>query len=203
MIKSLLCFMLLLTCVAGMTCTETETKLQNQALLALDAKNYDKAITLLNRAVAIEPDNVQTHYLLGMAYKAKGMLTEAISEYKKALDIKPNNIFTLCLLADVYLSTGMIDEAITVAKKTLVLDPDSQLGHFNLGIAYKKQNKRTAAAHHLYKAGLLAFIDSEQKLAIKSYRALEEIGLTQTTQELYELLEPLLTPEPKVVPPSS
>ena len=97
----------------------------------------------------------------------------------------------------------MIDEAITVAKKTLVLDPDSALGHYNLGIAYKKQNKRTAAAHHLYQAGLLAFVDSNPKLAVKSYRDLEEIGPTQTTQELYELLEPLLTPEPKVVPPSS
>ena len=195
--------MLLLTFVAGMACTETATKLNNQALLALNVKNYDEAITLLKRAVAIEPGNFQTHYMLGMAYKVKGALAEAISEYKKALDINPNNIFTLCLLADAYLTTGMIDDAITVAKKTIVLDPESQLGHYNLGIAYKKQNKKTAAAHHLYKAGLLAFVDSEPKLAIKSYRALEEIGHTQTTQELYELLEPLLTPDSKVVSSSS
>lgn len=195
--------MLLLTCVAGMACTAPATKIQNQAILALKAKNYDEAIALLNKAVAIGPNNFQTHYLLGMAYKAKGRLTEAISEYKKALAVNPNNIFTQCLLADAYLTTGMIDDAITVAKKTIVLDPESQLGHYNLGIAYKKQNKKTAAAHHLYKAGLLAFVDSEPKLAIKSYRALEEIGHMQTTQELYELLEPLLTPDSKVVPSSS
>jgi Flp pilus assembly protein TadD len=186
-----------------MACTETATKLNNQALLDLKVKNYDEAITLLKKAAAIEPDNVQTHFMLGMAYKVKGELAEAISEYKKALDVNPNNIFIQCLLADAYLATGRIDDAITVSKKTIVLDPESALGHYNLGIAYKKQNKKTAAAHHLYKAGLLAFVDSGPKLAIKSYRALEETGHRQTTQELYELLKPLLTPDSKTVSSSS
>jgi hypothetical protein len=96
----------------------------------------------------------------------------------------------------------MIDEAITVSKKTIQLDPENSSGHYNLGIAYKKQGKNTIAARHLFEAGLLAFIESKKNLAVKSYRALEEIGPTQTTQELYDLLESILNSDSKPVNPS-
>ena len=195
--------MLLLAYVAAMACTETATKLNKQALFALNTQNFDLAITLLQRSVTLEPDNARTHYLLGMGYEATGKPAEAISEYKKALDVKPNNVFTLCLLANVYLSQGMIDETITVAKKAIALHPESVIGHYSLGLAYKQQGKNTIAARHLFEAGLLAFIESNKNLAVKSYYALEEIGPTQTTQELYGLLEPILTPDAKTVPPSS
>ena len=108
------------------------------------------------------------------------------------------------MLADIYLTKGMIDEAITVSKKAICIRPRMlQIGHYNLGMAYKIQGKNTIAARHLFEAGLLAFINSKKALAVKSYYALEEIGPTQTTQELYELLEPLLTPDSKAVNPSS
>jgi len=191
--NSLLFFMFLFTCVSGITCTVTAKKLNQQALLALNNENYDEAIALLKKAVVLQPDNPRTHLLLGMSYKAKGDLPEAITEYNKALNIKPDDPFTLCLLADVYLTQGRVDETITLSKKVLAIDPESALGHYHLGIAYRKQNKMTTAAHYLYKAGVLAFLDSEPKLAIKSYRALEEIGPTKPTHDLYELLKPLLT----------
>jgi tetratricopeptide (TPR) repeat protein len=193
----------MLICVSLFSCTETATKLNKQALSALAVKNYDAAISLLQRAVALEPDNAQAYYLLGIGYNAKREFVKAISAYKKALDLNPKDVFTLCLLADVYLTKGMIDEAITVSRKAIALNPECQLGHYNLGIAYKKQGKNTIAARHLFEAGLLAFIDSNKNLAVKSYYALEEIGPTQTTQELFGLLEPLLTTDSKAATPSS
>ena len=185
--------MFLFTCVSGVACTETATKLNQQALLALERENYDQAITMLKKAVVLQPDNAKTHFLLGMSYAAKENLDEAVSEYKTALDIKPDDPFTLCLLADVYLTQEKTDETITLSKKVLGIDPESALGHYNLGMAYRKQNKMTTAAHYLYKAGLLAFLDSKPKLAVKSYRALEEIGPMKPTHDLYELLKPILT----------
>ena len=200
--KGFLCILLIITCVTSSACTKTASKLYKQALLALEEQKYDTAITLLKEASVLEPDNAHIHSLLGMGYKAKGGLDEAISEYKKALAIKSNDPFTLCLLADVYFTQGRIDETITLSKKVIAIDPESALGHHNLGIAYKKQGKNTIAARHLFEAGLLAFIKINKNLAVKSYRALEEIGPSQTTRELYELLEPILTSDPKPVNPS-
>lgn len=201
--KTSLCILLTLLCLTTFACTETVQKLNLKAQNALEAKQYDEAITFSKRALELDPANVRAHFLLGMGYKAKGLFDEAISEYKKSLDVNPNSILALCSLGDVYLAKGMSDEAITVSKKTITLDPENSSGHYNLGIAYKKQGKNTIAARHLFEAGLLAFIDSKKTLAVKSYYALEEIGPTQTTQELYGLLEPLLAPESKAVDPSS
>ena len=195
--------LLICICLSAPGCSETATKLTKKAQKALIAEQYDEAILLLKKALEREPGNVQAHFLLGWGYKAKGRVDEAISEYKKSLETNPNNILALCSLGDAYLTKGMIDDAITVLKKTVQLDPENLSGHYNLGIAYKKQGKNTIAARHLFEAGLLAFIESKQNLAIKSYRALEEIGPAQTTRELYELLEPILTSDSKQVTPSS
>ncbi len=201
--KSFLCTLAIIICVAASACTKTTAKLYKEAQLALENQQYDTAITLLKQVSAREPDNVRIHTLLGMGYKAKGELTEAISEYQKALDIKPNDPFTLCLLADLYLTQGRIDETITVAKKVIAINPESALAHYNLGIAYKKQDKKTIAAKYLFEAGLLALLENNKPIAVKAYSALETIGPAQTTQELYEILEPLLTADSKVINPSS
>lgn len=201
--KSLGCILVMCMCLSAPGCIETVTKLNEKALKALNAEQYDDAITFSKRAAERDPGNVRAYFLLGMGYQAKGMVDEAISAYNKSLAIDPNNILTLCSLGDAYLTKGMIDEAITVSKKTIQLDPENSSGHYNLGIAYKKEGKDTIAARHLFEAGLLAFIESKKNLAVKSYRALEEIGPTQTTQELYELLEPILTSGSKPVNPSS
>ena len=105
-----------------MACTETATKLNKQAQLSLDVKHYDEAITLLKRAVVLEPENALTHCLLGMGYAAKEDFALAISEYKKALDITPNELATLCLLANLYLQQGMINEGITLSRKGIALE---------------------------------------------------------------------------------
>ena len=201
--KPSLYILVMIICVTTLACTETVTKLNLKAQNALEAGKYDEAITFSKRAIEREPGNLRSHFLLGMGYKAKGMFDEAISEYNKSLDVNPNSILALCSLGDVYLSKGMIDEAITISQKTIKLDPENSSAHYNLGIAYTTQGKNTIAARHLFEAGLLAFIESKKNLAVKSYYALEKIGPTQTTQELYGLLEPILTPDSKTMPPSS
>ena len=191
--KSSLYILVIIGCFTLSTCTNRADKLYKQALLDFEDQKFDTAITLLKEASVLEPGNARIHSLLGMGYKAKGKLTEAISEYQKALDTKPNDPFTLCLLADLYLTQGRIDETITVAKKVIAINPESALAHYNLGIAYKKQDKKTIAAKYLFEAGLLALLENNNPIAVKAYSALETVGPAQTTRELYEILEPLLT----------
>jgi tetratricopeptide (TPR) repeat protein len=59
----------------------------NKGYEANEAKNYDRAISMYKKAIAINPDNPGFHNNIGSAYDCKGMLDEAIAEYKKAIAI--------------------------------------------------------------------------------------------------------------------
>ena len=200
--KTVLYMLLIVLFLPVLACTESATKLNQQAQVALDTQKADNAIKLLKEAITLEPNNARTHYLLGMGYIAKGDLDDAISVCKKALDLNPNDIVILSLLGDIYITKGMIEESIIVSKKAITSDPEAHVAHYNLGVAYKKQGKNTIAARYFFEAGLLSLLKNSRDLAEKSYRALEEIGPAQTTQELYELLEPILTSDSKPGNPS-
>ncbi len=85
------------------------------------------------------------------------------------------------------------------SEKALARDADFAAAHYTIGIAYKQLGKNTAAAKHLYEAGLLAFIHGDNTTALNAYRALEEIGPERIVQELHEMLEPLLEDETRGV----
>jgi len=195
--KSISIIMLVLIFVAGISCTETAEKWNKKAANAYSAKNYDEAIRCYKKAIAIDNDNFKAHYLLGWVYESKGMLDEAIFEYKKAIAIKPNKKGVHSMLGKTYLAKGMVDEAIFECKKAITIDPDFADAHYNLGIAYRKQGQNTLADEHLYEAGFLAFIQSNRKVALKVYRSLEKIEAEKLSQELYELLPPLIGSESK------
>ena len=54
-------------------------------------KNWGDAIPNLEKAVQIEPDNIQGHIWLGQAYSNSGDVQKAKAEFNKAIDINPNN----------------------------------------------------------------------------------------------------------------
>ena len=157
----------------------------------------DEAISEFKKAIVIDPNNKNLHNLLGETYHAKGMWDEAISEYKKAIAIDPNNKNLHNLLGETYLAKGMLDEAISEFKKVIAKAPDFAVAHYNLGIAYRKQGQNTQADKHLNEAGLLAFVQSDGKAALKICRGLEGIGSEKLAQELCELLAPLIESELK------
>jgi len=55
--------------------------------LSFDAKNYDKGIELMKRAVSYAPNYWQTHWYLGFAYTAAGKDEEAVKALNEALAI--------------------------------------------------------------------------------------------------------------------
>lgn len=55
-------------------------------------KEYDEAMELLKKAVAIEPLEAEPHYFMGALCEIKGDLQEATKRYKAALVMKPGYI---------------------------------------------------------------------------------------------------------------
>jgi len=65
--------------------------LRGAGVVLLLQKNWGEAIPHLERAVALEPDNIQGHIWLAQAYSNSGEVMKAKAEFNKAIDINPNN----------------------------------------------------------------------------------------------------------------
>jgi superkiller protein 3 len=195
MVKAALLSVVIMICVTGMSCKETPETWNKKASKALKAKNHEETMRCYKKIITLDPNNMSAHYHLGRLYHREGKLDNAISEYKKASVIVPERKGLYNLLGELYLAQGMINEALPEFKKALARDADFAIAHYNIGLAYKQLSKNTAAAKHLYEAGLLAFINGDNTTALNAYRALEETGPERIVQELHEMLEPLLEDE--------
>jgi len=195
MIKAALACVVIMFCVAGMSCKETPETWNKKAAKAFKANKYEETIRCYKKTITLDPNNLTARYYLGRLYQREGKLDNAISEYTKAIAIAPDRKGFYIHLGEVYLAQGRINEALTALEKALAMDADFAAAHYATGLAYKQQGKNTAAAKHLYEAGRLAFIHGDNTTALNAYRALEEIGPGRIVQELQEMLEPLLEDE--------
>lgn len=67
--------------------------------LYFDAKNYDKAASFYQKAVAINPKSDNGLYRLAETYQQMGMKNAALQNCQKALQINPNNEYAKKLMA--------------------------------------------------------------------------------------------------------
>ncbi len=107
------------------------------AVPLIQKRDFDRAIPLLEKAVAANPRLVQAQSDLGFAYNAKGLYDKAIPCLKRAIQLAPRHVIAHNNLGAAYYGKGLHDEAIVCYKKALELDPNHAVAHRNLGFAYK------------------------------------------------------------------
>jgi tetratricopeptide (TPR) repeat protein len=109
---------------------------------------FDEAITSLSRFLATEPQNVEAHNLLGIAYTAKRELNSANLEYRKALKIRPDFVPALKNLAINELTQNAEPIAVRHFSAALKLAPTDPVIHAYMGkIAFSHHEFRSAADH--------------------------------------------------------
>src|SRR5213082_4320869 len=64
----------------------------NLGIVFLQKGNLDEAISLLQAAVDLRPENSPAHENLAKALLQKGQVTDALIHYRKLLELEPNNI---------------------------------------------------------------------------------------------------------------
>jgi type IV pilus assembly protein PilF len=113
-----------------------------------------QALTELNKAVELDPDNAQIRNVLGVAYMEKGMLSEAIQEFRKALDLSPDFVEVHNNLGTALLRQGKVQEAIKEFNKALTnpLYPTPHFVEYNLGRAYYQLKDYDQAKKHFKEA---------------------------------------------------
>ncbi|WP_333793316.1 O-linked N-acetylglucosamine transferase family protein [Hyphomicrobium sp.] len=111
------------------------------ALLLIGQKRFLEAVSLLERAIAVQPGEADLHFHHAAALEGAGRKQDALSAYQAALAIEPER-------ADGYAKVGLLlrgmefhDAAITALQHAIKLDPKHADAHYNLGITCKLRRR--------------------------------------------------------------
>jgi adenylate cyclase len=108
---------------------------------------FDKAISELEIARDLFPNNAEINAGLGMILNAAGKPDEAINVLKNAIRLNPIPPgWYLSRLGDAYRLTRQYEKAVYEYQKAIQLQPDDMFSHLNLALCYVKL-EREADAH--------------------------------------------------------
>jgi tetratricopeptide (TPR) repeat protein len=113
------------------TATATATEYYERGRLYLIRKNYDAALNRFQKAIEIDPEFAEAHYVLGRLYVKLGKPDLALEEIEIAIALEPGDVR---LLAASYFSRGELlhkakrdREALADLDRAIELLPDAEL----------------------------------------------------------------------------
>jgi tetratricopeptide (TPR) repeat protein len=137
---------------------------------------WNDSVRLWGNAIEGSPNKARPHYNLGLSYKVRGRIDEAINEYQIALKLKPDFAETRYNLGMAYEAQGRLSEAINEYQTALKLNPAHARSHNNLGNIYAAQGRIDEAINE-YKTVLNLspnFIEAHNNLGV-AYKAQGQI----------------------------
>jgi protein O-mannosyl-transferase len=122
-------------------------------------RHWRNSEALWIHTLACTSQNSLAHNNLGVLYRGRGQVEDAIVHFRKALEIKPDYVDAHFNLAAVLATRGQIDDAIDHYQKALKIKPDHADAHINLGAALAGGGQVDEAIAH-YRSALKIKPDS-------------------------------------------
>lgn len=119
----------------------------------LDVEKYQNAIDTLTQALEIDPEDLDVHYELGIAYDRSGDTHKTIEQMKILIEKEPEHAEALNYLGYTWADSGIrLDEAEDFIRRALEIKPDS--GHIldSMGWVFFKKGEIEKAVLYLEKA---------------------------------------------------
>lgn len=107
-----------------------------RALASQEAGDFGQAETLWKRLIAAAPDQAAPHTNLGIVYRSRGKLEDAIHEYEAALRLDPADAVTYHNLGVAQRTRGAWADSERAYLRALELRPEQAETHYNLAILY-------------------------------------------------------------------
>jgi tetratricopeptide (TPR) repeat protein len=139
----------------------------------IQAKNYDRAITLLTTVISADPNNADIssiYFLLAEAYQGSKEITKAIGALERVITADAKNVEAYARLADLYQMNGMQEKAKGVFESMLSLNPNDPVVYLGLGNYNLKNKKYDEALNQFMKSDVLKHTaESAEGIAVASY----------------------------------
>jgi TolB-like protein/class 3 adenylate cyclase len=86
-------------------------------------RSFDLALESARKAIALDPDDYESHWALGFAYLTHGEFERAEAEYERALALNPYDAEFLVEMAELLVKTGKAAQAVTQVKTGMRINP--------------------------------------------------------------------------------
>jgi tetratricopeptide (TPR) repeat protein len=127
--KSAVCFILTFICISSLF--GQNSSFERGEDLFLRNKPYE-AVSLLERALAVDPANIKAGLYLGMSYEQLGRLDDAIALYRKLLPhAGPQTALVAYNLGNVYFNKGVAVFAEQFYTQAITFDPGYSSAYLN------------------------------------------------------------------------
>ena len=103
-------------------------------ILYQETQQPDKAASMFNRALALQPGSAELQYNLAVLLQKQGKYKEALHSSAKLLQIQPEHLEALNNRGVIYQELGELDKAQRDFSAVLTRKPDHGEAHFNLGV---------------------------------------------------------------------
>ena len=115
-------------------------------------EQWADAIIQWRRALEMDPDNAEVHFLLAGSLTANNQKSDAVTEYQKACELDPHKAGWFAHLAVSLAQTGDTEGAIASFRKSLELDPSSAEVEAVFGAALAESGQIEEGLQHMRKA---------------------------------------------------
>src|SRR6266478_5526681 len=160
-------------------------------VLAYQQGRSDEAVTLIERSLALVPDQADWYSNLGIIFQSGGQLEAAMDAYRRAITIDPSHANAYSNLGVLLRATGKPPEAEAAYRTAIQLNPDHIDAYTNLGILLNGLKRTEEAAACFCKVITLRPKHREaRKLLALAHCTLGEIG------EAVNIFEEWLKDEP-------
>ena len=115
-------------------CSKDPGFLVQHAILAENKGEYKQALKLLDKSIAIDPNDPSAHFWVGMVYNDLDNYEKALSAYNRAIEIYPKLPNAALGKGYSLLKLNRPNEAVTWYTKAIEIDPMNQEAYVGRGL---------------------------------------------------------------------
>jgi tetratricopeptide (TPR) repeat protein len=128
---------------------------------ATDARDYPRAIALLQKATTLDATHKTAWVNLGYAYRSAQRHAEALGAFERQVAVDPYQKYAYAYLGATLWSLGRPDEAIAQFRKQIEISPLDDWAHAQLGRLYHERKRYAEAVTSLERAVSITSNDAD------------------------------------------
>jgi tetratricopeptide (TPR) repeat protein len=159
-----------------------------RAYRAFAQGDYDLALELTGRTIALRPDFGESFQLRALIHIANGNLARAHQDAQMAIAQGPEQPPAHSVLGQVHLAQGEYEAAAAAFDQALAYDPDNAVYHYYYGLCHYRLGHYQLAAEALHTAVHRGLPRGDFELLALFYlgRSLEQLGRTSEAEERFK-----------------